>query len=94
MLHMGSGFEHAIKADIDVALNLHCLPSAPCVLALTLHTRARTHTLARVPNTWVVGLDVTHECRMSAQQLEACRGRGRHGTFLHSISQFYLQYHR
>ena len=30
----------------------------------------------------------------TAQQLDGLQGRGRHGTFLRSISQFYLDYHR
>lgn len=47
-----------------------------------------------MPNCYVVGLDVTHQCRMTAQQLDGLQGRGRHGTFLRSISQFYLDYHR
>lgn len=48
----------------------------------------------RVPNCWLVGLDVTHECRMSAAAIEGLAGRGRHGTFLRAITQFYLAYHR
>ncbi len=48
----------------------------------------------RVPNCYVVGLDVTHQCCMTAAQIDGLEGRGRHGTFLRSISQFYLDYHR
>ncbi|KAL4440556.1 hypothetical protein ABPG75_003557 [Micractinium tetrahymenae] len=49
---------------------------------------------SRVPNCYVVGLDVTHQCKITARQLDGLQGRGRHGTFLRSISQFYLGYHR
>jgi uridine nucleosidase len=42
----------------------------------------------------VVGLDVTHECRLTGTQVGELAGRGRHGAFLSSITQFYLQYHR
>ena len=45
-------------------------------------------------NCYVLGLDVTHKCRMSTGDIEDIKGRGKHGTFLHSITQFYLQYHR
>jgi len=42
----------------------------------------------------VVGLDVTHQCKMTAEQIDGMAGRGRHGTFLRDITQFYLDYHR
>lgn len=45
-------------------------------------------------NLWVLGLDVTHQCRMTTAALEGVAGAGRHGAFLHAIAQFYLQYHR
>jgi uridine nucleosidase len=48
----------------------------------------------RLPNCWLVGLDVTHKCCMSAGAIEGMAGRGRHGTFLRDITQFYLGYHR
>lgn len=48
----------------------------------------------RMPNTYVVGLDVTHKCVLTAAQIDGMEGRGRHGTFLRSITQFYLDYHR
>lgn len=50
--------------------------------------------LRRLPNCWLVGLDVTHKCCMSAGAIEGMAGRGRHGTFLRDITQFYLGYHR
>jgi hypothetical protein len=62
----------------DASKLARCCPPCPC----------------RVPNCWVVGLDVTHQCRMSAQAIEGMEGRGRHGTFLRGITQFYLDYHR
>lgn len=49
---------------------------------------------SRAPNCWVLGLDVTHRCVMRREEIEAVAGRGRHGTFLHAITQFYLQYHQ
>ena len=42
----------------------------------------------------MVGLDVTHQCRMAAEAIEGMEGRGRHGSFLRGITQFYLDYHR
>ena len=42
----------------------------------------------------VVGLDVTHSCQFAGAQLQALAGQGRFGTFLATISAFYLQYHR
>lgn len=42
----------------------------------------------------MVGLDVTHQCHMTTAQIEGLEGRGRHGSFLRSIAQFYLDYHR
>lgn len=41
----------------------------------------------------VIGLDVTHKCSMTAEDLDSLQGQGRHGSFIHQISQFYLQYH-
>lgn len=55
---------------------------------------SQPHTNCRAPNCWVVGLDVTHKCRITKQQLESLAGRGKYGTFLRDISQFYLQYHK
>ena len=49
---------------------------------------------SRVPNCWVLGLDVTHRCIMPQAAIESAKGRGRHGDFLHAITQFYLQYHQ
>lgn len=48
----------------------------------------------RAPNCWVVGLDVTHECRLTGKQIDDLAVQGRHGAFLSRITQFYLQYHR
>ncbi|KAK9815788.1 hypothetical protein WJX72_009484 [[Myrmecia] bisecta] len=42
----------------------------------------------------VVGLDVTHTCTFTGGQLAAMRSRGRFGSFLASITRFYLDYHR
>eukprot|EP00887_Chlorella_sp_A99_P002299 scaffold10.g2299.t1 len=47
--------------------------------------------LSRAANVWMLGLDVTHTCFMGAGQLEGLAGAGRHGAFIHAISQFYLQ---
>lgn len=49
---------------------------------------------SRMPNCWLLGLDVTHSCLMSTTAIDSVKGQGRHGTFLHSITQFYLQYHK
>ena len=49
---------------------------------------------SRVPNCWLLGLDVTHCCLMSTSAIESVKGQGRFGTFLHAITQFYLQYHQ
>ena len=49
---------------------------------------------SRVANCMVLGLDVTHRCIMPRAQIDGARGRGRHGTFLSEITQFYLQYHQ
>jgi len=42
----------------------------------------------------VVGLDVTHSCLFTAEDLQGLAGHGLFGTFLHEITRFYLQYHR
>ena len=42
----------------------------------------------------VVGLDVTHACQFTADDLQGLAGQGRFGTFLQQITRFYLQYHR
>ncbi|PSC71961.1 putative uridine nucleosidase 2 [Micractinium conductrix] len=49
---------------------------------------------SKLPNCWVVGLDVTHQCLMTTEQINGMAGRGAHGTFLRDITQFYLDYHR
>lgn len=49
---------------------------------------------SKMSNVRLLGLDVTHQCRMTQEDIDGVRGRGEYGTFLHSISQFYLQYHR
>eukprot|EP00892_Ulva_mutabilis_P009664 jgi/Ulvmu1/706/UM010_0078.1 len=43
--------------------------------------------------TYVVGLDVTHDCIFTGSQLTALKGQGKYGTFLSEITQFYLRYH-
>lgn len=48
---------------------------------------------SRVPNCWVLGLDVTHQCLLPRQEINNLAGKGKFGSFLQSISQFYLQYH-
>ena len=45
-------------------------------------------------NTWVVGLDVTHRCVLTASDLKAMFGQGRFGSFLSAITEFYLGYHK
>ena len=45
-------------------------------------------------NIRVVGLDVTHSCMITSQQVDKLRGTSRHGNFLHKITQFYMQYHK
>jgi uridine nucleosidase len=49
---------------------------------------------SRMTNCYLLGLDVTHSCIMTAEAIEGIKGKGRHGSFLHSITQFYLDYHR
>lgn len=49
---------------------------------------------SKMPNARILGLDVTHECRMTHQNIDSVEGKGKYGTFLHSITQFYLKYHR
>ena len=49
---------------------------------------------SRMSNCWLLGLDVTHSCIMSATEIDGVQGKGKHGTFLHAITQFYLKYHR
>ena len=49
---------------------------------------------SRLPNCWLLGLDVTHSCVMSSTAIAGIAGKGKHGTFLHDITQFYLGYHR
>jgi len=41
-----------------------------------------------------LGLDVTHRVPLTATQLRALEGRGRFGTFLSQVSQFYLKFHQ
>lgn len=52
----------------------------------------RGHTMAGAVR--VVGLDVTHSCLMTSQQLDYLATCGPVGSFVHSIAQFYLGYHR
>ncbi|EFJ52845.1 hypothetical protein VOLCADRAFT_55637 [Volvox carteri f. nagariensis] len=42
----------------------------------------------------ILGLDVTQKCRLSGEQLEAMQDKGKYGTFISRISQFYLNFHR
>lgn len=49
---------------------------------------------SRIPDCNILGLDVTHQCILTTQEIEELKGQGAHGSFLHSITQFYLDYHR
>jgi uridine nucleosidase len=49
---------------------------------------------SRVPNCWLLGLDVTHSCLLKGTSIASMKGKGKHGTFLHDITQFYLGYHK
>lgn len=49
---------------------------------------------SRLPNCWVLGLDVTHRCLMQRDSIDALAGKGKYGDFLQSITQFYLDYHK
>ena len=42
----------------------------------------------------VVGLDVTHSCTFTGSELKSLHGKGKFGTFLSSITAFYLKYHQ
>lgn len=50
--------------------------------------------LSRAKNMYMVGLDVTHTCLLTGDQLSSLKGQGHYGTFLSDISEYYLQYHR
>ncbi|KXZ52034.1 hypothetical protein GPECTOR_10g1057 [Gonium pectorale] len=50
--------------------------------------------LGATPRLRVLGLDVTTHCRLSGADLEALKGRGRFGSFVRDISQFYLGFHK
>lgn len=68
---------------------------SPCAEAnIIADTEAADFVLGQSPNIRMVGLDVTHKCVMHREQLDALKGQGKYGTFLHQICQFYLQYHR
>lgn len=49
---------------------------------------------SRMTNCYLLGLDVTHSCIMTAEAIDGIKGKGKYGSFLHSITQFYLDYHR
>lgn len=42
----------------------------------------------------LIPLDVSNRCRLTAAQLTAMKGKGRFGTFLWQITEFYLAFHR
>jgi len=42
----------------------------------------------------IVGLDVTHSCTFTGADLRGLHGKGRFGTFLSTITAFYLKYHK
>lgn len=44
--------------------------------------------------TYLVPLDVTTQCQLTGDELASMQGQGRFGTFLASITKFYLDYHR
>ncbi|PNW82034.1 hypothetical protein CHLRE_06g271050v5 [Chlamydomonas reinhardtii] len=50
--------------------------------------------LGSTSNLRILGLDVTTQCKMSGEELEDLKGRGKYGTFVRDISQFYLGFHR
>ena len=67
----------------------------PCAEANIIgDTDAADFVLGQSPNIRLVGLDVTHKCTLSTQQMEDLKGQGQYGTFLQLIAQFYLKYHR
>jgi len=41
----------------------------------------------------MIGLDLTHKCFLTREEIENLRGKGSHGDFAASIIQFYLRYH-
>jgi len=49
---------------------------------------------SRLSNCLVLGLDVTHQCILNKERIDEMKGKGKYGTFLHNITQFYLNYHR
>ena len=55
---------------------------------------AADYVMGQTPNIRLVGLDVTHKCTMTRQQMDNLKGQGQYGSFLQQICQFYLQYHR
>ena len=89
-------------ADFVFGCPMRCGPTFMCSMAEpgTLRSAAKQEELLAsttglaVCRTRVVGLDVTHQCFMRAQQIEHLPGQGALGQFLYQISQFYLAYHK
>ena len=84
---------HAVRPHLHVqrgtawlSCTLRCAAELDKLLALT--------TGLAVCRVRVVGLDVTHQCFLRANQIEQLPGQGALGQFLHQISQFYLAYHK
>ncbi|KAK9800239.1 hypothetical protein WJX73_004601 [Symbiochloris irregularis] len=55
---------------------------------------AADYVFGRPLPTYLVPLDVTTQCKLSGTELTAMNGCGAYGSFLASITHFYLEYHR
>lgn len=60
----------------------------------TADPEAADYVFGQLCNIKVVGLDVTHSCKFTGEDLRGLQGRGRFGTFLSDITAFYLKYHK
>ena len=67
---------------------------ASCRRVCCADPEAADFVLSQAAKTRIVGLDITHSCTFTGDELKGLHGRGRFGTFLSSITAFYLKYHR
>lgn len=78
---------------LDFALHSHlvCLAAEANIMG---DPHAADFVFGQSLPTYLVPLDVTTQCQLTGDELASMQGQGRFGTFLASITKFYLDYHR
>ena len=87
-------FAQGLPATIDLMPRVRCIYDCAAEANIFGDPHAADYVFSQPLPLFLVPLDVTTRCQLSGSELAGMRGCGAFGSFLCSITQFYLEYHR